>query len=52
MMLRVQRMYIADFFKVLFVLTLGMSALFGVLSLIDKLEAIMPHNPSCALLLQ
>jgi lipopolysaccharide export system permease protein len=52
MMLRVQRMYIADFFKVLFVLTLGMSALFGVLSLIDKLEEFMPHNPAFGLLLQ
>lgn len=51
MMLRVQRMYIADFIKVLFILTLGMSALFGVLSLIDKMEEFMPYNPASHLLL-
>jgi lipopolysaccharide export system permease protein len=52
MMLRVQRMYIADFFKVLFILTMGMSALFGVLSLIDKMEEFMPYRPASHLLLQ
>jgi len=52
MMLRVQRMYIADFFKVLLVLTMGMSVLFGILSLIDKLEEFMPHRPAYKLLLE
>jgi lipopolysaccharide export system permease protein len=51
-MLRVQRMYIADFFKVLFILTLGMSALFGILSLIDKMEEFMPYRPALGLLVQ
>ncbi len=52
MMLRVQRMYIGDFFKVLLILTLGMSALFGILSLIDKMEEFMPYKPATSLLLQ
>ena len=52
MTLKIQRMYIADFFKVLFILTVGMSALFGVLSLIDKMEEFMPYRPAFKLLLQ
>ncbi|HMK60725.1 MAG TPA: LptF/LptG family permease [Dissulfurispiraceae bacterium] len=51
MILRVQRMYIADFLKVLLVLTLGMSSLFGILSIIDKLEEFMPYRPAFHLLL-
>ena len=51
MILRVQRMYIADFFKVLIILTLGMSSLFGVLSVIDKMEEFMPFHPPFHLLL-
>jgi len=52
MMLRVQRMYIADFFKVLLYPYAWMSALFGILSLIEKMEEFMPYRPALDLLVQ
>ena len=45
-------MYIAEFFKVMLILTMGMSALFGILSLIDRLEEFMPYRPAYRLLLE
>lgn len=52
MMLRVQRLYIADFFKVLLILTLGMSMIFAVLSLVDKIDDFMGFKPPVKLLIQ
>jgi lipopolysaccharide export system permease protein len=51
-MKRVQRLYIAEFFKVLFILTIGMSVLFGILGLSEKLAEFMQHDPELSLLAQ
>jgi lipopolysaccharide export system permease protein len=40
-----QKLYIAEFFKALFILTVGMSALFGIIGLSEKLAEFMRYNP-------
>ncbi len=51
-MLIIQKLYIKDFFKVLLILGAGISAIFSIIGLIDKIDDFMPHNPSFSLLLQ
>jgi|WetSurMetagenome_2_1015567.scaffolds.fasta_scaffold00703_16 lipopolysaccharide export system permease protein len=52
MILRVQRLYIIEFFQVLFILTIGMSILFGILGLSEKLAEFMKYDPSIDLLFE
>jgi lipopolysaccharide export system permease protein len=51
-MITVQRLYIVEFFKVLFILTIGMSVLFGILGLSEKLGEFMQYDPTFAQLSQ
>jgi lipopolysaccharide export system permease protein len=51
-MLLIQKLYIKDFLKVLAVLGFGMSAIFSIIGLIDKVDAFIPHDPSVELLLK
>jgi len=51
-MLIIQKLYIKDFFKVMATLALGLSFIFSIIGLIDRVEEFMPHNPSLSLLLQ
>jgi lipopolysaccharide export system permease protein len=52
MIIRVQRLYITEFFTALSILTLGMSALFGILGLSEKLAEFMQFDPSINQLFQ
>ena len=52
MIIKVQRLYITEFFKVLFVLTIGMSILFGILGLSEKLAEFSQYDPSVLQLAQ
>jgi len=45
-MIRVQRLYIVEFFKVLSILTIGMSVLFGILGLSEKIAEFMQYTPT------
>ncbi|MDI6801529.1 MAG: LptF/LptG family permease [Thermodesulfovibrionales bacterium] len=49
-MLTIQRLYIKEFLKVLIILGLGMSAVFSIINLIDKIDEFMPHKPPLVLL--
>jgi lipopolysaccharide export system permease protein len=51
-MLILQRMYIKEFFKVLGVLSVGISVIFSLIGLIDKVDDFMPHKPPFGLLIQ
>jgi lipopolysaccharide export system permease protein len=52
MIIRVQRLYIVEFFKVLSILTIGMSVLFGILGLSEKLAEFTQFNPSLVQLIE
>jgi lipopolysaccharide export system permease protein len=45
-MITIQKLYIVEFFKVLFILTIGMSVLFGILGLSEKLADFMQYDPT------
>ncbi|MBA4348821.1 MAG: hypothetical protein C0415_02390 [Thermodesulfovibrio sp.] len=51
-MLLVQKMYIKDLLWVLLVLSMGISIVFSIIGLIDKIDDFMPYNPPAALLFQ
>jgi lipopolysaccharide export system permease protein len=51
-MIRIQRLYIIDFFKVLSILTIGMSVLFGILGLSEKIADFMQYSPALGQLLE
>jgi len=51
-MLTIQKLYIKEFLKVLFVLGLGISTIFSIIGLIDEVDYFMPHAPSAELLLK
>jgi lipopolysaccharide export system permease protein len=51
-MIRIQRLYILDFLKVLSILTIGMSVLFGILGLSEKIADFMQYSPTLGQLLQ
>jgi lipopolysaccharide export system permease protein len=51
-MIRVQRLYILEFFKVLSILTIGMSVLFGILGLSEKIADFMQYSPTLSQLIQ
>jgi lipopolysaccharide export system permease protein len=51
-MITVQRLYIVEFFQTLFILTIGMSVLFGILGLSEKLAEFMQHEPTISQLAQ
>ncbi|BCB95228.1 permease YjgP/YjgQ family protein [Dissulfurispira thermophila] len=50
-MLIIQRLYIKEFLKVLLILTFGISAVFSIIGLIDKIDDFMPYKPSFNLLM-
>lgn len=45
-MLIIQRHYLKEFFKVLFVIAVGLAFIFSLLDLIDKIDDFLPHRPS------
>lgn len=49
-MLIIQKLYIKDFLKVLAVLALGISLVFSIIGLIDKVDDFMGYKPSLTLL--
>ncbi|MBF0506230.1 MAG: LptF/LptG family permease [Nitrospirae bacterium] len=51
-MLIVQKMYIKEFLKALAVVGLGISLVFSIIGLIDKIDEFMPHKPALRLLLE
>lgn len=51
-MLIIQRLYIKEFLKVLIILGLGISGVFSIIGLIDKIDDFMPYKPSFGLLMQ
>lgn len=51
-MLTIQKLYIKEFLKVLFILVLGISTIFSIIGFMDKIDGFMPHNPSTELLLK
>ncbi|MGD0282142.1 MAG: LptF/LptG family permease [Dissulfurispiraceae bacterium] len=51
-MLIVQKLYIKEFLKVLVVLGLGLSVVFSIIGLIDKIDEFMPHKPALKLLFE
>lgn len=51
-MLIIQRLYIKEFLKVLIILGLGISGVFSIIGLIDKIDDFLPHRPSFGLLMQ
>lgn len=51
-MLIIQRLYIKEFLKVLTILGGGISVVFSIIGLIDKIDDFMPHSPSFGLLLK
>lgn len=51
-MLIIQRLYIKEFLKVLIVMGLGISGVFSIIGLIDKIDDFMPYKPSFGLLMQ
>lgn len=48
----IQRLYIKDFLKALFIIGLGISAVFSIIGLIEKIDYFMPHSPPFNLILQ
>lgn len=51
-MLIVQKLYIKEFLKALVIVGLGISLVFSIIGLIDKIDEFMPHKPSLSLLLE
>jgi lipopolysaccharide export system permease protein len=51
-MLIIQKLYIKDFLKTLVVLGLGISLIFSIVGLIDKIDEFMPHKPPLKLLFE
>lgn len=51
-MLIIQRLYIKEFLKALLILGLGISVVFSIIGLIDKIDDFMPHKPPFSLLLK
>jgi len=51
-MITVQKLYITELLKALFILTFGMSVLFGILGLSEKLADFMQYDPSLSQLVQ
>ena len=51
-MLIVQKLYIKEFLKALIVLGLGISLIFSIIGLIDKIDEFMPHKPPLKLLFE
>ncbi len=45
-MLIIQKLYIKDFFRVFLILSIGISLLFSIIGLIDKIDDLMSGNPS------
>ncbi|MBI5641586.1 MAG: LptF/LptG family permease [Nitrospirae bacterium] len=45
---RIQRLYLKDFFKLLFMLSVGLSLIFSLLDLMDKIHNFLPGKPSIA----
>jgi lipopolysaccharide export system permease protein len=50
-MLLIQKLYIKEFLKVLVILGLGISSVFSIIGLIDKIDDFMPHRPAFSMLL-
>lgn len=48
----IQRLYIKEFLKVLVIIGIGISIVFSIIGLIDKIDDFMPHKPPFSLLLQ
>lgn len=51
-MLIVQRLYIKEFLKAIIVLGIGISLVFSIIGLIDKIDEFMPHKPPVKLLIE
>jgi lipopolysaccharide export system permease protein len=51
-MLLVQKMYLKEFLRVIVVLALGMSCVISMLSLIDKVDDLLPHRPAVTQLIE
>ncbi|HAK89851.1 MAG: hypothetical protein A2077_02610 [Nitrospirae bacterium GWC2_46_6] len=51
-MLIIQRMYIKEFLKTLLILTFGISVVFSIIGIIDKIDDFMPHKPDFSLLIK
>ncbi|MGE5239153.1 MAG: LptF/LptG family permease [Chloroflexota bacterium] len=51
-MLLVHKLYIKEFLRVLGVLVIGLSLVFSIISLIDKVDDLLPFDPSVAQLLE
>lgn len=51
-MLIVQKLYIKDFFRVFLILSLGVSLVFSIIGLIDKIDDFLSGNPSFFMLLK
>ena len=51
-MLIIQKLYIKEFLKALIVLGLGISLIFSIIGLIDKIDEFMPHKPALKLLFE
>ncbi|MBI5213031.1 MAG: LptF/LptG family permease, partial [Nitrospirae bacterium] len=51
-MLIIQRMYIKEFLKTLLILTFGISVVFSIIGIIDKIDDFMPHKPEFSLLIK
>lgn len=45
-MLKIQRRYLKEFTKLLFLLSLGLSLIFSILELLEKLDEFLPNKPS------
>lgn len=50
-MLIIQRLYIKEFINVLAVISIGLSLVFGIIGLIDKIDNFIPYNPQISLLI-
>ncbi len=51
-MLIVQKLYIKEFLKALAVVGFGISLVFSIIGLIDKIDEFMPHKPALSLLFE
>lgn len=51
-MLIIQKVYIKEFIKALIVLGLGISLIFSIIGLIDRIEEFLPHKPPIKLLFE
>ncbi len=48
----IQRLYIKEFLSVLALVAIGLSLIFGLVGLIEKIDNFLPYNPSPSLLMQ